>query len=168
MLLDDSRLGQGCISLHNNNYFLYIQEKVSMECRNDFDFRKPANLSVYFRQLPNIVNVCFLDYSICTVLKKFNLALLKVVKCMECFLPSPTFDLWSGTKVLIAHPTDFFIKEQPQCLAGYMWVPNWDVWISLGGVWKKWTKRKLVPWQSIFLSLHFVMKPEGKTNLGYT
>ena len=93
MLLEDSRLGLGCISLHNNNYFLYIQEKVSMECRNDFDYRKPANLSAYFRQVPNSVNVCFLDHSMCTVLKKFNLTLLKVVKYIKYFLPSPTFDL---------------------------------------------------------------------------
>ena len=93
MYLEDSRLGQGCISLHNNNYFLYIQEKISMEFRNDFDCQKPGNLSVYFRQLPSTVNVCFLDHSMCTVLKKFNLTLLKVVKYIECFLPSPTLDL---------------------------------------------------------------------------
>ena len=80
MLLEDSRLGQGCISLHNNNYFLYIQEKVSSKHRNDFDCRKPANLSVYFRQVPNSVDVCFLGHSVCTVLKKFNSTLLKVVK----------------------------------------------------------------------------------------
>ena len=74
MLLEDSRLGQECISPHNNNYFLYIQEKVSMECRNDFDCRKPANLLVYFRQVPNSVYVCFLGHSMCTVFKKFNTA----------------------------------------------------------------------------------------------
>ena len=39
--------------------------------------------------------------SMCTVLKKFNLALLKVVKYIESFLPWATFDLWNGTKVLI-------------------------------------------------------------------
>ena len=89
MLLEDSRLGPGCISLHNINYLLYIQEKVSMECRNDFDCRKPASLSMYFRQVPNSVNVCFLDRSMCTVLNKFNLTLLKVVKHIECFLPIP-------------------------------------------------------------------------------
>ena len=63
MLREDSRLGQGCISLHNNIYFLYIQEKVSMECRNDFDCQRPKNLSVYFRQVHNSVNVCLLDHS---------------------------------------------------------------------------------------------------------
>ena len=47
MLLKDSRLGQGCISLHNN------------KCRNDFDCPQPVNLSMYFRQVTNSVNVCF-------------------------------------------------------------------------------------------------------------
>ena len=94
MLPEDSRLAQGCIFLHDNDYFFYIQEKVSMECRNDFDCRKPANLSLYFRQVPNSVNVCFLDHSMCTVLKKFNLTLMEVVKYTKRFLSSlPTFDL---------------------------------------------------------------------------
>ena len=93
MLLEDSRLGQGCISLHNNNYFFYIQAKVLMECGNDFNCRKPENLLVYFRHVLNSVNECFLDHSMCTVLKKFNLTLSKVVKYIECFLPSLTFDL---------------------------------------------------------------------------
>ena len=43
-----------------------------MECHNNFDCRKPADLSVYFRQVPNSVNVCFLGRNMCTVLKKFN------------------------------------------------------------------------------------------------
>ena len=59
MLLKDSWLGQGCISFHNNNYFLCIQKKVSMKCHNDFDCPKPVNLSMYFWQVPNSVNVCF-------------------------------------------------------------------------------------------------------------
>ena len=42
-----------------------------MECRDDFDCRKPTDLSVYFRQVPNSVNVCFLDNSTCTVLKNY-------------------------------------------------------------------------------------------------
>ena len=32
----------------------------------------PTDLSVYFREVPNSVNVCFLDHSMCTVLKEFN------------------------------------------------------------------------------------------------
>ena len=32
----------------------------------------PTDLSVYFRKVPNSVNVCFLDHSMCTVLKEFN------------------------------------------------------------------------------------------------
>ena len=39
--------------------------------------------------------------SMCTVLKKFNLTLLKVVKYIESFLPWATFDLWNSTKVSI-------------------------------------------------------------------
>ena len=42
-----------------------------MECRDDFDCRKPTDLSVYFRQVPNSVNVCFLDNSTCIVLKNY-------------------------------------------------------------------------------------------------
>ena len=93
MLLEDSLLGQGCVSLHNNNYFFYTQAKVLMECGNDFNCRKPENLLVYFRPVPNSVNECFLDHSMCRVLKKFNLTLSKVLKYIECFLPSLTFDL---------------------------------------------------------------------------
>ena len=90
MLLEDSRLGQGCISLHSNTTSSALRKKFR---QNVVMILIVVNLLVYFRQVPNSVNVWFLDHSMCTVLKKFNLTLLKVAKYIECFLPSPTVNL---------------------------------------------------------------------------
>ena len=47
----------------------------------------PTDLSVYFREVPNSVNVCFLDHSMCTVLKEFNA--IESCKTQNVFSPRP-------------------------------------------------------------------------------
>ena len=138
MLLEDSQLWQGYISLHNNNYFLYIQEK---ECRNDFDCGKPANLSVYYLKVPNSVNVCFLDHSTCIVFKIFNLTPLKVVKWVECFIPSPTFDLWNSTKYRSYIRQIFSLKKKPNYFDSLtVWRTLVEIWQYIASCLLKWLK----------------------------
>ena len=90
---------------------------------------KTSNLSVCFRQMPNSVNVCFLDHGICIVFKTFDLTLLKVVKWVECFIPSPTFDLWNRTKYWSYIRQIFSLKNQPQLrwFIGSMKDPSGDL-----------------------------------------
>ena len=83
-----------------------------MECHNGFDCRKPANLSVYFRQVPN--SVWFLDHSMRTVLKKFNLTLLKVLKYTDVHFSCPPSIYETALKYRSYIRQTFLLKNIPK------------------------------------------------------